>query len=108
MDSALMYEAIVADEVQVISAYSTDGRIAAYNLRLLEDDREAIPPYDAIVLAGPGLARSAPAVIDALQQLGGAIDAEWMRAMNRRVDEEGESVAAVADELVDRLAAGVR
>ena len=108
MDPALMYEAIVADEVQVISAYSTDGRIAAYNLRLLEDDREAIPPYDAIVLAGPGLARSAPAVIDALQQLGGAIDAEWMRAMNRRVDEEGEPVAAVADELVDRLAAGVR
>ena len=108
MDPALMYEAIAAGEVDVISAYSTDGRIVAYDLRLLEDDREAIPPYDAIVLAGPRLARSAPAVVDALREMDGAIDAEWMRSMNRRVDSEGESAAAVADTLVERLAAGVR
>ncbi|HVB37574.1 MAG TPA: ABC transporter permease/substrate-binding protein, partial [Vicinamibacterales bacterium] len=46
MDPALMYQAIQQGTVDVISAYSTDGRIAALNLRVLDDDRGAIPPYD--------------------------------------------------------------
>ena len=108
MDPTLMYEAAATGEVDVISAYSTDGRITAYDLRLLADDREAIPPYDAIILTGSRLARDAPDVIDALRQFDGAIDAETMRAMNREVDEDGKAPANVADAFVDRLAAGVR
>ncbi len=108
MDPTLMYEAVAEGEVDVISAYSTDGRIAAYDLRLLADDRKAIPPYDAIIVAGSRLARDAPEVIDALRELDGAIDAETMRAMNREVDEGGEAPAGVADQFVERLAAGVR
>ena len=59
MDASLMYQAAATNEVDVISAYTTDGRIAAYDLRVLEDDRSAIPPYDAILLAGARLAREA-------------------------------------------------
>ena len=44
----------LAGEVDVISAFSTDGRIAAYDLVLLDDPREAIPPYDAVLLLAPG------------------------------------------------------
>ncbi len=108
MDPTLMYEAVATGEVDVISAYSTDGRILAYDLQLLVDDREAIPPYDTIILTGSRLARETPDVIDALRQLDGTIDAETMRAMNRQVDQEGEPPAGVAGALVERLAAGVR
>ena len=52
MDSSLMYQAVAQGEVDVITAFSTDGRIAAQDIALLEDDRGAIPPYDAIVLVG--------------------------------------------------------
>ena len=108
MDPTLMYEAVAAGEVDVISAYSTDGRITAYDLRILDDDREAIPPYDAIVLASARLAHDIPAALDALRAFDGAIDAAEMRVMNRRVDEGGEEPAAVAAEFVGTLAAGVR
>ncbi len=51
MDPSLMYGALREREVDVISAYSTDGRIEALGLAVLEDDLGVIPPYDAIVLA---------------------------------------------------------
>ena len=105
MDASLMYQAAATHEVDVISAYTTDGRIAAYDLRVLEDDRGAIPPYDAILLAGARLAREAPDVLDALARLDGAIDADRMRALNLRVDERGEPPGVVGASLVRELAA---
>ena len=105
MDASLMYQAAATREVDVISAYTTDGRITAYDLRVLADDRGAIPPYDAIVLAGARLAREAPDVVRALARLDGAIDADRMRAMNLRVDEQGEDPATVAAAFVAALSA---
>ena len=106
MDASLMYQAAATREVDVIAAYTTDGRIAAYDLHVLEDDRRAIPPYDALVLAGARLARDAPDVLRALARLDGAIDAARMRTMNLRVDERGEDPAAVAADFVAGLASG--
>ena len=99
MDPALMVRAIAENQVDVISAFSTDGRIEAERLRVLEDDRGAIPPYDAILLAGPRLAREQPELLASLARaLGGAIDADAMRRMNLAVDGAGRSPAEVARE----------
>ena len=100
MDPSLMYGAVAAGEVDVISAFSTDGRIAAYDLVLLEDERGVIPPYDAVVLAGPRLAREAPEVLEALRGLAGSIDAATMRRMNHAVDAGGRTPAEVAEAFV--------
>lgn len=96
MDPSLMYQAAAAGEVDVISAFSTDGRIEAFDLRVLGDERGVIPPYDAVVLVGQRLAREHPAFVAALATLEGAIDAASMRRMNAAVDEQGETPAAVA------------
>ncbi|MBI3770454.1 MAG: ABC transporter permease/substrate-binding protein [Deltaproteobacteria bacterium] len=96
MDPSLMYEAVAAGDVDVASAFSTDGRIAAFALRALEDDRGAIPPYDAIVLASARLVRDEPRVLDALAGLNSTIDAATMRRMNAAVDQEGRSPNEVA------------
>ena len=102
MDPTLMYAALAEDEVDVISAYSSDGRIAAYDLVLLEDDRAAIPPYDAVVLVSSGLAARAPEVVAALHALDGAIDADAMRRMNLAVDRDGRTPREVAREFLAR------
>jgi osmoprotectant transport system permease protein len=96
MDPALMYQAAGSGAVDVISAYTTDGRIDAQGLVLLADDRGAIPPYDAVLVASARLAREHPEVIEALRGLVGTIDAATMRAMNLAVDEQGEAPATVA------------
>lgn len=103
MDASLMYEALARGEVDVISAFSTDGRIAAFDLRVLADDRRVIPPYDAIVLASARIAREEPDVVEALRRLEGSVDAESMRRMNQAVDRDGRAPAAVAKEFLARL-----
>jgi osmoprotectant transport system permease protein len=102
MDSTLMYLAAAEGEVDVISAYSTDGRIDAFDLVLLEDERGAIPPYDAIVLASGRLSREQPGVVGALGALAGSLDAATMRRLIGRVDRDGETPEAVARDLVER------
>jgi osmoprotectant transport system permease protein len=96
MDSSLMYTAAASAQVDVISAFSTDGRIAALGLTVLADDRHVIPPYDAVILASARLAHEAPDVIAALRPLAGSIDADTMRRLNGAVDQDGESPAAAA------------
>ena len=103
MDSSLMYQAVASGDVDVISAFSTDGRIAAFDISLLEDDRGVIPPYDAILLVGRRVTREHPGVTAALNALIGRIDAESMRRMNLAVDRDGRLPAEVARNFLDGL-----
>ena len=103
MDPALMYQAVAQGAVDLISAFTTDGRISAFDLRVLEDDRAAIPPYDALILVSARLAREWPDVLVALARLEGAIDVDAMRRMNLDVDERGAAPSTVAAEFVRQL-----
>jgi len=103
MDSTLMYSAVAAGQVDVITAFSTDGRIPAFDLALLEDTRGALPPYDAVLLLAPGAEARAPGLRRALGVLEYAIDAEAMRAANRHVDLDGGSIAEAAVLLAEEL-----
>ena len=103
MDPSLMYAAAAVGHVDVITAFSSDGRIAAYDLVTLEDDRGTIPPYDAVVLVGRTLTERRPEVVAALAALEGRIDVARMRAMNRAVDEGVRSPTAVAQGFLTEL-----
>jgi len=96
-----MYQAVADGQVDVISAFSTDGRLAALGLTALTDDRGVIPPYDAVVLVGPRLAREHPDVSALLGGLEGRIDAATMQRLNRAVDQQGRTPAEVAREWLD-------
>ena len=94
MQAEFMYPA-AGNEVDVISAYSSDGRIARYNLVVLADPKNAIPPYDAILLVSSKRAGD-EALAAALRPLIGAIDVETMRAANLRAEMEGSPQGAAA------------
>lgn len=98
MDPSLMYRAVSEGEVDVIAAYSTDGRIAANDLMLLVDDRRVIPPYDAVVLVGKRTHARAPDVTHALRELSNRLDSAAMQRLNHRVDTDAISPAAAAAE----------
>jgi osmoprotectant transport system permease protein len=101
-DPTLMYGALAEGLVDVISAFSTDGRIRALDLVVLADPRHALPPYDAVLLLSPE-ARSRPGIADALRPLLGRIDAERMRRANQLVDVEGQSIQSAARQLAAAL-----
>jgi len=82
-----MYRALESREADVISAFSSDGRIAADDLVLLGDPKGALPPYDAVILVSPKRAGDRR-LLDALKPLGGSIDVKAMQAANYAVDRD--------------------
>jgi osmoprotectant transport system permease protein len=97
-DPSLLYEALVEKQVDVISAFSSDGRIAAYDLVVLADPRGALPPYDAMILLGRRVARD-ERVACALAGL--HVDADHMRRANAMVDRDGKTPRDAAMWLLD-------
>jgi osmoprotectant transport system substrate-binding protein len=84
--ATVMYEAIRIDDVDAISAYTTDTRNEVFNLRVLEDDMNALPPYDAIYIMTENFANSKPDAVEALKKLDGRIDTDTMRELNYKFD----------------------
>lgn len=85
-----MYNALASGEADVISAYTSDGRIAADRLVVLADPEGALPSYDALLMLSPRIAGDA-GVLAALRPLIGAISVEAMREANFAVDREDAS-----------------
>jgi len=88
-DPSFMYAAVARGEVDLISAFSSDGRIAELELVVLSDPRRALPPYDAVLLLSPRVAEAAR-VVQALTPLIGAVTVERMRLANQMVDRDGD------------------
>ena len=100
MDAALMYQALAGARVDIISAYTTEGKIEAFDLAILEDDVDAFPPYDAILLVAPGAANDMPELVASLEGLVNTLSADRMRRANWSVDESHRSIRDVAAELL--------
>jgi osmoprotectant transport system permease protein len=96
LSPAVKYTALSSSAVDVIDGYATDGLLAKYPLTTLADDHHFFPPYEAAALVSPNVAAHRPDVVEALSRLSGRLDEERMRRLNRRVEVDGEAVAAVA------------
>jgi osmoprotectant transport system permease protein len=99
-----MYKAVTGGEVDVISAFSSDGRIAADDLVVLADPKGAIPPYDAVILLSPkrgGDARFRQALAPLLNR----ITVVMMRKANLSVDRDHDKAtpAQAAEALASEM-----
>jgi len=84
-----MYRAVADGSVDVISAFSSDGRIAALDLVTLADPRRALPSYEALLLVSPRRVHD-PRFLAALRPLVGKIPIDRMRQANLMVDRDAE------------------
>jgi osmoprotectant transport system permease protein len=84
-----MYRAVDSGDVDVITAFSSDGRIAALGLVVLTDPKHAIPAYDAVLLVSPRRAKD-EVLARALKPLIGKIPVEPMREANFMVDRDAD------------------
>ena len=96
----LMYRGCKEGEVDVIDAFSTDGRIGKFDLLILEDDKHFFPPYDAAFVVRGEALRKHPRVGEVLELLTGKIDNATMQRLNHAVDEEGRREVEVAREFL--------
>lgn len=100
MNGSPRYLALASGESQVTDAFSTDGLLMEYDLKVLEDDKNYFPAYDAFPLIGEELAGNHPEIKEAIGLLVGNIDDETMRNLNYKVDVLGENPRQVANEFL--------
>ncbi|UII22252.1 ABC transporter permease/substrate-binding protein [Fulvivirga ligni] len=102
MEIGLMYQAVKNKNVDVISGFSTDGRIEAFDLVILEDDKKYFPPYYAAPLVRESTLKNYPEVRNALNKLGNSISGQEMSRMNYEVDEKRKDIDLVAREFLKK------
>lgn len=100
MQIGLVYNAVANREMDVVLGYSTDGRIATYDLVVLKDDLALFPPYDASPVATNAILKKHPELETVLLKLKGTITDSTMRKMNRRSDEELVEPMVIAKEFL--------
>ena len=103
LQQALKYQAAGQKEVDCLDVYTTDGRLLVFDLVVLEDDRSFFPAYEAVALVRGGILKEHPELGNALSLLSGSLDEESMRELNRRVENDGESIEVVAHHALQNL-----
>ena len=102
MQPTLMYEAIKNNQVDAIGAYTTDSRVDLYNLSIVEDDKGALPPYDAVIIVRKEFVENEE-LLRIFKILEDQIDTETMRRLNKLYDIDKKEAADIAkDYLVEK------
>ncbi|AYU56049.1 osmoprotectant ABC transporter substrate-binding protein [Staphylococcus debuckii] len=102
MQIGLVYDALNNKKLDVALGYSTDGRIAAYDLKVLKDDKRFFPPYDASPVATDALLKKHPEIKRTLDKMAGQISTKDMQKLNYEADGKGKEPAVVAEEFLKK------
>lgn len=97
ISDAVMYQAAYRQQLDVISGYSTDGRIKAFGLITLRDDKGIFPPYYAAPIVREAVLTQYPELEGTLELLAGKISDSVMTELNYRADflhQSPEQIAA--------------
>jgi osmoprotectant transport system substrate-binding protein len=96
MDAGLVYTALRNGQVFAGLVYTTDGRLNAFQLKLLEDDKHYFPDYTAAPVIRQEYLDAHPNLATLLKPLAELLDDTTMRTLNARVDVDHDSPSVVA------------
>jgi osmoprotectant transport system permease protein len=100
ISDAVMYKAAYENKLDVVSGYSTDGRLKAYDLITLRDDRHIFPPYYAAPLVQEKVLQQFPELEPVLDLLSGTINDSVMTVLNYKADYLHQSPEQIAKDFL--------
>ena len=96
MESGLTYQALNEGQVDVALVFATDGRIKAFDFRVLEDDKGFFPAYAIAPVVRTETLEANPNLTEPLAAMAGAIDDATMQSLNSMVDVDKKTIEEVA------------
>lgn len=96
LQQSAKYIAARERRIDCLDVYTTEGRLREFDLQVLEDDLGFFPPYGACALVSSRALEEHPGLGASLGMLSNLFDEERMRALNHRVEVQGEDLASVA------------
>ena len=103
IEHGLGYAALQNGQIDIKDCYSTDAKIAEYNLLVLDDDLHFFPQYRAVFLYRLD---ATPKAIAALQALAGKIGQDRMTALNARAEATKNYALAASEFITNGAGAG--
>lgn len=100
VDGGLRYTSLNSNKTDVIDAFSTDGLLRAFDLKVLKDDKNFFPPYYAAPIVRNEVLEKHPELEELLNKLEGKLDDEKMRELNYKVDKLSEDPKKVAEDFL--------
>lgn len=100
LDTNITCKAVAGGEIDITAANETDGRIEAFELFRLKDDKEFFPPYEAAPIARIDILKKFPEVETALEELADIVDSKQMTRLNFEVDGKKRSPRKVVKEFL--------
>jgi len=99
-ETAAMISAAAArtNDTNTAMVYGTDGGITAANLRILEDDRHDQPVYAPVPTIREAALTANPQIAQIVKPLMEGLDRDTLQRLNERVQIDGESAEAVAED----------
>ncbi len=101
LDIGLKYEAIGSGEIDVVNAFSTDGLLKQYDLKVLADDQNFFPSYQAATLIRQQTLDKYPELEGVLNKLAGQISDDEMIELNYMVEKENQDPKDVAKKFLE-------
>lgn len=102
MDSGLTYTALKDDQVDVALVFATDGRIQAFDFRILDDDKEFFPNYAIAPVIRTDTLEANPGLAEPLEALAAELDDETMQRLNAEVDVDKRNIDEVAKDFLSQ------
>ena len=102
VDGGLRYKALNNGNSDVIDAFSTDGLLEAFKLKVLEDDKHFFPPYYAVPIIKDSTLKEHPELKKVINSLAGKLSDDKMRKLNYQVDSLKQSPEKVAREFLQK------
>ncbi len=100
LDTGAIYQATAQDQCTFGEVFATDGRIGALKLKVLQDDANYFPPYNAAITMNASFAKKHPKLVKLLAPIAGKISNQTMAVMNARIDVLGEDPDQVAKDFL--------
>jgi len=101
MDLGVTYGALKEGQVAVAMGFATDGRIGAFNLVNLEDDKKFFPVYNPAPVVRKEIMDNYPEIKDILEPIAEKLDTDTMIALNGKVDVDGMQPKEAAEEFLN-------
>jgi len=96
MDSGLTYQALNEDQVDIALVFATDGRIKAFDFRVLQDDKGFFPNYALAPVVRTDTLEANPGLADPLNALSAKLTDSVMQRLNAEVDVDKKPIEEVA------------
>ncbi len=103
MDINLRYKAFEEGKINAVDVFTTDAQIKNLNLKVLKDDKNYFPSYEAGIVIRQEILKKYPEVEKLLNKLQGQISTEKMQELNYEVEIQQKSPAEVAKNFLENL-----